>query len=439
MRRRRAVRSAYDRVVVVGAGRAGVAAAEELRRAGFRGEVRVIGDEPGAPYDRPACSKGLLTGHRRPADVRMPVLDGADITWHLGRRAVHLDPDDRVVSTDTGERFRYDGLVIASGARAALPRGWPVGEAGLHTLRTIADAWALRGALRDAQRVVVIGAGLTGCEVASAIRTLARDCVLVDSMPYVLANAVGETVGRMVTREVARDGVQLRLGRRVTGLNRRRRGWLVELDDGDEVLADLVVTTTGERPDVDWLDGTGIDISDGVRCDESLRVLGVEGVVAAGTVARWPNLRYSHRPRRCGHWIAALEQGRAAAHTLLAGEREIPPVTLVPRFWSDQYGLRVQVCGELPSYAEVMVTEMRPGRRDAARAGVLVGYHDEGRLVGLVAVNAPHAFTSITRSMLAAPVTLAAPAPVAVTATAPVPAPAVGTARPAARRLAEAS
>ncbi|RKR90992.1 NAD/ferredoxin-dependent reductase-like protein [Micromonospora pisi] len=435
MRRRRGPRSAYDRVVVVGAGRAGVAAAEELRRAGFRGEVRVLGDEPSAPYDRPACSKGLLTGHRRPSDVRMPVLDGAEIDWHLGRRAVHLDPDARIVTTDTGERFGYDGLVIATGARTALPRDWPVGEPGLHTLRTLADAWALRGALRDAQRVVVIGAGLTGCEVASAVRTLARDCVLVDSSPYVLGRAVGETVGRLVTREVARDGVQLRLGRRVTGLNRRRRGWLVELDDGDELLADLVVTTTGERPDVDWLDGTGIDISDGVRCDESLRVLGVEGVVAAGTVARWPNLRYSARPRRCAQWIAALQQGRAAAHTLLAGDREVPPVTVVPRFWSDQYGLRIQVCGELPEHAEVMVTELRPGRRDVARAGVLVGYHDDGRLVGLVAVNAPHAFTSITRSMLATTtVTVPAPAAAPVTATAAVPA-----AAPAARRLAEAS
>ncbi|MEV4628829.1 FAD-dependent oxidoreductase [Micromonospora sp. NPDC049523] len=434
--RRRGPRSAYDRVVVVGAGRAGVAAAEELRRAGFRGDVRVLGGEPEAPYDRPACSKGLLTGHRRPSDVRMPVLDGADITWHLGRRAVHLDPDRRIVTTDTDERFGYDGLVIATGAQAALPRDWPVGEPGLHTLRTLADAWALRAALRDADRVVVIGAGLTGCEVASAVRTLARDAVLVDSKPYVLGRAVGETVGRLVGKEVARDGVQLRLGRRVTGLNRRRRGWLVELDDGDEIQADLVVTTTGERPDVDWLDGAGLDITDGVLCDESLRVLGAEGIVAAGTVARWPNLRYSDRPVRCGQWIAALQQGRAAAHTLLAGDRAVEPVTLVPRFWSDQYGLRIQVCGELPGNAEVTVTELRPGRRDVARAGVLVGYHDEGRLVGLVAVNAPHAFTSITRTMLAS-TTITVPAPVSVSASAPVPVPAVEPAAP--RRLAAAS
>lgn len=425
--RRRGPRSAYDRVVVVGAGRAGVAAAEELRLAGFRGEVQVLCDEPSGPYDRPACSKGLLTGHRRPSDVRMPVLDGADISWHLGRRAVSLDPVARVVVTDTDESYPYDGLVIATGARAALPRDWPVGEPGLHALHTLADAWALRGALRQAQRVVVIGAGLTGCEVAAAVRTLARDCVVVDSKPYVLGRAVGETVGRLVTKEVARDGVQLRLGRRVTGLNRRRRGWLVELDDGDEIQADLVVATTGERPDVDWLDGTGLDLTDGVRCDESLRVLGADGIVAAGTVARWPNLRYSTQARRCGQWIAALEQGRAAAHTLLAGDQAVPPVTLVPRFWSDQYGLRIQVCGELPANAEVTVTQLRPGRRDVARAGVLVGYHDDGQLVGLVAVNAPHAFTSITRTMLAT-----------TTVTVPVPAP-VSAPVPAARRLAAVS
>ena len=158
--------------------------------------------------------------------------------------------------------------------------------------------------------------------------------------------------------------------------------------------------TIGDRPDTGWLDGTPLDVTDGVLCDESLRVVGADGIVAAGAVARWPNPRYRRTPRRCGQWIAALEQGNAAAQTLLRGPWA-RPVTILPRFWTEQFGLRIQVCGDQPAGAEVTVTEMRPGRRDTARAGVLVSHSVEGRLVGLVAVNAPHAFTAMARVLIA--------------------------------------
>jgi NADPH-dependent 2,4-dienoyl-CoA reductase/sulfur reductase-like enzyme len=396
-------RSGRQQVVVVGGGRAGVAAVEELRRQGFGGDIVVLHDEATPPYDRPACAKGVLTGHKRMRDAIMQVHCGDTVQWYLGRRAVALDADDHVVYTHTGERFGYDGLVIATGATPIPPSGWPMEEPGLHMVYRLSDAWRLRQDLRWARRVAVVGAGLTGCEVADAVRTLARECVLVDPRPQALVRPLGEQVGRLVTRQIARDGVQLRLGRRVTSLIRSRRGWVLVLDDGDEVIADVVVATTGERPDTGWLDGTpGLDVTDGVLCDEALRVVGVRDVVAAGTAARWPNLRYGATPRRIGQWITALEQGRAAARTLLAGDAGAPPVTHVPRFWSDQFGLRIQVCGVLPDDAEITVTEQHPGRRDMARAGVAVGYRVNGELVGLVAVNAPQAFTAITRTMLAA-------------------------------------
>jgi NADPH-dependent 2,4-dienoyl-CoA reductase/sulfur reductase-like enzyme len=378
-----------------------VAAAEELRHLGFAGEVVVLHDEPSPPYDRPACAKGLLTGHTRPADalLRLRGLDGVD--WRLGRRAVGLDPEAQVVHADTGEHFEYDGLVLATGATAAPPPDWPMHEPGLHVLYRLADAWRLRHELRDARRVAVVGAGLTGCEVAHAVRTLARECVLIDPRQHALVRPLGDQAGRLVTREIARDGVDLRMGRRVVGLTRGRRGWVLRLDDGDEVHADVVVSTTGERPDTGWLAGTpGIDVSDGILCDEALRVVGLPGVVAAGTSARWPNLRFGTTPTRVGQWITALEQGRAAARTLLAGPAAVA-FTHVPRFWSEQFGLRIQVCGVLPAQAEVTVTEQHPGRHRPARAGVAVGYHVDGELVGIVAVNAPQAFTTITRSMLA--------------------------------------
>jgi hypothetical protein len=250
------------------------------------------------------------------------------------------------------------------------------------------------------------------------VRSLARDCVLIDPHPQLMTRAVGQVVGRYVTDAVAAEGVDLRLGRRTRSLDRVRRGWRVGLDDGDAVVGDLVISTTGTRPDTAWLQDADLDLSDGIVCDESLRVTGLDCAVAAGTVARWPNLRYGYTPRRSEHWIGALEQGQAAARTLLATEGDAPPVTLIPRFWSDQFGLRIQVCGELPPDGEVAISELRRGRRDVARAGVLVGYHRDDRLVGLVGVNASHAFTSVARGMLATPTPpLSAPAPLS----APVP------------------
>jgi NADPH-dependent 2,4-dienoyl-CoA reductase/sulfur reductase-like enzyme len=401
----------FRRILVVGGGRAGVAAAEELRRQGFGGEIIVMADEPEAPYDRPSCSKGLLTGHKRPRDARMPVQDDLAITWAMDRRAVHLDPAERVVVADTDEVYSYDGLVIATGARPVWPDGWPSGEPGLHALHGLSDAWQLRHALRRARRVAVVGGGLTGCEVAYAVRAMARQCVLIDSKQQLMSRALGEVVGRYVTEEVARDGVELRLGRRFRRLDRNRNGWVLVLDDGSEVVADVVVATIGERPDTDWLAEAGVDVTDGVLCDENLRVVGVEDVVAAGTVARWPNLRYSAKPRRVGQWIMALEQGRAAAAALLRSDHPSRPAALVPRFWSEQFGLRIQVCGEVPTdgSAEMTVSRQRPGRRDTARAGVLVGYHRNGEQIGLVGVNAVRAFTTTARMMLAAPPRLVEP------------------------------
>ena len=149
---------------------------------------------------------------------------------------------------------------------------------------------------------------------------MARSCVLIDSNHQVMTRAVGELVGRLVTDELRRNRVNLRLGRRVRDIDRRRRGWRLVLDDGSEVDADVVVATTGERPDTGWLDATpGLDTTDGVLCDETLRVAGAEAVVAAGAVALWPNLRYDNRPRRCGHepvMLATPEERRG--HVLRA-------------------------------------------------------------------------------------------------------------------------
>jgi NADPH-dependent 2,4-dienoyl-CoA reductase/sulfur reductase-like enzyme len=374
-----------------------MAAADELRRLGFAGDLTVLGEE--APYDRPACSKGLLTGRQSPRDVMLPAPE-APMDLRLHRRATALDVLGRRVTADTGEVLPYDGLVIATGARPTHPAHWPVGEPGLHALHTVADAWAVRQELRDAERVAVIGGGLTGCEAACAVIGMAREAIVIDPRPCLMYRALGEPVGALVTEAHRHSGVATRLGRRVQAIASRRGHWRLSLDDGERIDADVVLLTAGEKPDTGWLSGSGLDIRDGVRCDEHLRVRGTDGVVAAGVVARWPNLRFTTEPGRCGQWIAAMEQGRAAAGALLSGDRPVPPVTLLPRFWSQQGDLRIQGCGRIDPRAEISLTRLRPGRRDAARSGVLAAFHLAGRMVGLVAVNAPHGFTASTRAML---------------------------------------
>ena len=399
-----------DRIVVVGTGAAGWSAAGELRRLGFAGELVAIGAEPVRPYDRTACSKGLLNGQQRPKDTTLDLRGHPEVSWRAGTRVVDTDPYGRRLLLDTGETLAYDGLVVASGTRATRPRGWPTGP-GLHMLHDLADARALRSALAGASSVAVVGGGLTGCEVACAVTAMARSAVLVNSQRFLMPRSVGEPIGALVTAAHLASGLDLRLGRKVAYAEPRRTGWRLLLDSGETVSADLVVVTAGEQPDVDWLASTPADTSDGVLCDESLRVVGLDGVVAAGSLARWPDPRHgSAAPRRVGQWIMAVEQGRAAARTLLTSDYA-PPVSLLPRLWSDQNGLRIEVCGRLSDQADVHVTELRPRRRDTARAGVVADYVEDGRLAGVVAVNAPRAFTVACRTLLNEPV----PAPVRVT------------------------
>jgi NADPH-dependent 2,4-dienoyl-CoA reductase/sulfur reductase-like enzyme len=392
--------SSTGRILIVGSGPAGLSAAEEARRLGFAGRITIMGDEPTGPYDRPACSKGLLNGHQTPRDTLLAVPTGLELDWQLGRKAVHLDAAGRRVTAHTGEMYDYDGLVIATGARPALPKGWPAGQPGLHVLHTLHDSWSLRRDLREARRVAIVGGGLTGCEVACAVRGMAREAVIIDPRNCLMHRAIGETAGLLVTEEHSAAGIELRLGRRVTSV-RRGRDWELLLDDGTFVHADVVVVANGGRPDVGWLAGNGMDTSNGVLCDASLRVHGVAGVVAAGVIARWPNLWSGGPPDRVGQWIAALEHGRGAMRALLAGRRSIPAMTLIPRFWSHQNDLRIQVCGNPDPDADLHMVG-RGSRRPAARSGVLASYYKGGHLVGLVAINSAPAFTAAARGMLAA-------------------------------------
>ena len=403
------------RIVIVGAGAAGWSAALELRRRGYSGALTMLGDE--SPYDRPACSKGILSGHQRPKDIVLALPTGM-LEFRAGSRAVELDLRRRLVGTAEGA-FEFDGLILATGTMPSVRPDWPIHEPGIHTLHSLDDAWAVRRRLRWTRKLIVIGGGLTGCEAACVAADLGIEVVIVDAAPTLMRRAVGPEIGDLVTRShngtsAGRRGMTTMLRRRVTAIERSRsrrsmRGghtFEVTLDDRDVVTGDMVLLTGGERPDTDWLTDSGLDLRDGVMCDAALRVLAADGsgpiagVVAAGSVACAPRAS-DGRPSRVGQWIAALEGGQAAAATLLSGAGSVAAAGMLPRWWSQQDELRIQACGDVDDGA-LTLTRLRPGSGDPARSGLLGSFHRDGRLVGIVAVNAPHAFTAQARALLRA-------------------------------------
>ena len=368
-------------IVIAGASLAGARAAETLREEGFGGSIRILGEEDRPPYDRPPLSKQVLAGEWDADRATIPVpVDDLDVEWLLGRRASSLDVADRRIGLDGGDALDFDGLVIATGAR---PRRLPgtEGLAGVHVVRTLDDSLGLRADLDAApDRVVVIGAGFIGAEVAATCRGLGLAVTMIEAMPVPLVRALGEEMGAACA-EIHRDhGVDLRLGVGVAGLRGDQRVEAVELADGTVVPADVVVVGIGVVPNTEWLEGSGLTIADGVVCDETC--LAAPGIVAAGDVARWPNPRFGV-DMRVEHWDNALDQGAAAARRLLAGDDGVPYAP-VPWFWSDQYDRKIQLVGRPAPDDEVRVVV---GSVEERRFVALYGR--AGRLVGVLGMNRP--------------------------------------------------
>lgn len=341
-------------VTVVGASLAGFRAAEALRQAGFDGRVTVIGAEVHQPYDRPPLSKQVLAGDWDADRLPLVSLDGdLDIDWRLGVAATRLDLGDREVVLADGSTVSFDGLVVATGAAARTLPG--TGHlAGVHVLRTLDDCLALRAEL-DAgpQRVVVVGAGFIGAEVAATCRGRSLVVTLVEPLPVPLGRVLGEEVGAVVAAVHRDEGVDVRLGVGVAGLEGTDRVERVLLADGSVVTADVVVVGIGVAPSVDWLEGSGLILDDGVVCDSACRA--APGVVAAGDVARWAHPGHP-APIRVEHWDHAIAQGAHAATSLLAGGSAVPYAP-VPWFWSDQFDRKIQLAGRTDGFTEVRVVE----------------------------------------------------------------------------------
>ncbi len=379
------------RIVVVGGSLAGLRAAEELRQAGFDGTVIVVGDEVHLPYDRPPLSKQVLAGTWPVDRVALDVstaggLDALDLDWRLGAQATALDVHERVVKLADGERVPFDGLVVATGAS---PRELPGTEtlAGVHTLRTLDDCLAIRDSLdAGAGRVVVVGAGFIGAEVAATCRGRGCEVTVLEALPVPLGRALGDEMGAVMGGLHRDHGVEVRLGTGVAGFEGGTGGRVerVRLADGGAIDADMVVVGIGVSPNTGWLAGSGLALDDGVVCDAT--TWAAPGIVAAGDVARWPSHRFGEL-MRVEHWDNAITMGAHAARRLLAdlgAGGGIEPYDPVPWFWSDQYDRKIQLAGRSSGADEVRVVDGDPAERRFVAL-----YRRGDRLAGVLSMNRP--------------------------------------------------
>lgn len=304
------------------------------------------------------------------------------LTWERGVAAASLDLEGRHVALADGRRLAFDGLVIATGARAR-PLPGTEGLAGVHALRTLDDALAVRAAVASGGRVVVVGAGFIGAEVAASCRALGAPVAMVEPLPAPLARVLGPAMGEVVADLHREHGVELHLGVGVAGVEPGDGPLRVLLADGAVLEAEVVVVGIGVIPNTEWLEGSGLDLDDGVRCDETTLV--APGVVACGDVARWPNPLFGET-QRVEHWEHALDMAAHAARRLLADGRGEPGEAFapVPFFWSDQYDRKIQLAGRVRPDDDLAIVA---GSVDDRRFCALYGR--EGRVVGALTMNMP--------------------------------------------------
>ncbi|MFI8089478.1 NAD(P)/FAD-dependent oxidoreductase [Streptomyces sp. NPDC086080] len=381
-----------DGIVVVGASLAGLRVAEALRAGGYRGRLRLVGDEQHLPYDRPPLSKQVLTGEweaERSALTTPAQLAEAGIETVLGARA--LDVDTEAVTLADGRRLGYDRLVVATGAAA---RTWPGAAPGgrVHRLRTLGDSVRLRAALADGGPLVVVGGGFIGLEVAAAARGAGLDVTVVELASTLLEPVLGPAIGACFTRLHRAAGVRVLTGVPITSLRETADAVNVELADGTGLTAAHVVVGIGAKPNTDWLTGLGLDDAAGVPCDARGRA--GDRVWALGDVARWEQPAYGDSVRH-EHWTSAVDQAAVVAAAVLGREPARPPAP--PYFWSVQYDVNFQLAGRPDLASSVEVLEAGEGGAD--RGTVFALTDAAGRRVAVAAFHHPRRFLRLRREL----------------------------------------
>ncbi|MEU1997980.1 FAD-dependent oxidoreductase [Nocardia gamkensis] len=378
--------------VIVGASVAGIRAAAALRNVDPDRHIILIDGEDEFPYDKPPLSKAVLTSAVVPS-VALPDLDRSDIDHRRATDAVGIVARTSTLALSDGTIIRYDSAILATGSA---PRRLPMleGMPGVHYLRTLADALALRAALRRRPRVVVIGGGFIGCEVASSAREYGLEVTIVEAGPRLAARVLPAPVSHMLQELHGNHGVVVRCGAgvREATYDKTRETIQLGLDDGSTLAAELVVVGIGTEPSTSWAAGCAVPIGDGFLCGPDLRVDGADNLYAIGDVSRWLNPRYG-RSMRVEHWTNAREHAAIAAHNIT--HPDAPRyATAVPFVWSDQHGARIQHVGDQNLSAVEIHTTRRPD------SGRLFTYFRDGVLVGATAFNAQAALAKIRRQLL---------------------------------------
>ncbi|MDT0303372.1 NAD(P)/FAD-dependent oxidoreductase [Streptomonospora wellingtoniae] len=386
-------------VAVVGASLAGLETARALRRQGFEGRLTIVGDEHSPPYDRPPLSKEFLLGKADADDLALLDADDADLDldWRLGVRAAGLDLRRPSVRLADESEIGADAVVVATGAA---PNRLPgtVGLAGVHVLRSLADAQALRADLAaGSPRVAVIGGSFIGAEIASACSALGLAATVIEGLETPMESVLGPGVARVAAGLHGDNGVRLLCGVPVGGIRGDDRVTGVELADGALVPADVVVMGIGARPNTAWLTGSGLELDDGVVCDTGM-LTAAGRVAAVGDVARCRSA--DGTSARFEHWTGAVQQPDVAAANLLAGAT-VQEYRRAPYFWSDQYGVRLQFAGRVQPGDELRVVEGSLDDRSFAAV-----YESGGEVTAAAAMDRPRAFARLRRGIgrAAAPV-----------------------------------
>ncbi len=377
-------------IVIVGGGLAAARTAEQLRRSEYTGRITIVSEEVHLPYDRPPLSKEVL--RKEVDDVALKPrewYDEKDITLRLGSAATGLDAAGQTVTLDDGAVLGYDELVIATGL---VPRRIPAFPDldGIRVLRSFDESMALREHASAARRAVVVGAGFIGCEVAASLRSLGVEVVLVEPQPTPLAAILGEQIGELVARLHRDEGVDVRLGLGVAEVRGQGHVDTVVLSDGTELAADLVVVGIGSRPATEWLEGSGVEVDNGVICDEAGHT-SAPNVWALGDVASWRDS--TGHQARVEHWSNVADQARVVVPAMLG--QDVPSAVVVPYFWSDQYDVKIQCLGEPEATDTVHLVE-DDGRK------FLAYYERDGVLVGVVGGGMPGKVMKIRAKIAAA-------------------------------------
>jgi 3-phenylpropionate/trans-cinnamate dioxygenase ferredoxin reductase subunit len=382
-----------DRIIVAGAGHAAGQVLATLKQQKFAGKIILIGDEPYLPYQRPPLSKKFLSGEMPPERlyVKPPgFYDDPQIELHLSTRITEINRDGHSVSTDAGGDISYDKLILALGSRVRR-LSLPGAElAGVHYLRDISDVDGIRAEMEQGKRLVIVGAGYIGLEVAAVSRQLGLDVTVIEMAERVMSRVVSPEISDFYQIEHAGKGVNLKLATGISAIHGTTRVESVETSDGEQIAADLVVVGVGILPNTELAAEAGLEVNDGIVVDDRCQTSDPD-VYAIGDCSTHPNSIYD-RQLRLESVQNALEQAKTAASNICGQEAHYSEV---PWFWSDQYDLKLQIAGLSQGYDSVVI------RGNPADRSFACLYLRDGVLIATDAVNAPRDFVQ-SKALIAA-------------------------------------